>query len=374
MRLCFCCGAFLQCGPGNYSAGVGVGCQFCPAGLFGATAGLSSSSCTGPCDAGYACPAGSATATAVQCAAGRYSLGGAGVCTLCPAGLYGASTGLTTTACTAPCPAGRYGSDPGLTLSTCTALCPAGTYGATPGLPTAQCSGLCTAGYACVAGSTSATAALCVAGKFSSAGSGMCKFCSAGYTCPAGSNSSTPADTICPAGKYSRAGDLSCTVCDAGWFGSNPGATEPNCTAVPCPGERHPTRLLLLLLLLGAVFCAVPHYCVIVAHVSAPCAPFLFLFFVPAAGSYCPPGTSSPIPRCQPGKWSPERATFCSDCPAGRFSSSIVAGATTDACDGPCREGYFCPAGSAVSTAMICPAGRFSVTGAGTCTDCPPGR
>jgi hypothetical protein len=205
------------------------------------------------------------------------------VCTLCPAGLYGASTGLTTTACTAPCPAGRYGSDPGLTLSTCTALCPAGTYGATPGLSTAQCSGLCTAGYACVAGSTSATAALCVAGKFSPAGSGMCQFCSAGYTCSAGSKSSTPADTICPAGKYSRAGDLSCTVCDAGWFGSNPGATEPNCTAVPCPGEHDLHRLLLLLLLLGAVFCAVPHYCVIVAHVSAPCAPFLVLFFCPCS-------------------------------------------------------------------------------------------
>jgi hypothetical protein len=41
----------------------------CPAGVFGSAAGLSSATCSGPCRAGYYCPAGSVNATAVPCGA-----------------------------------------------------------------------------------------------------------------------------------------------------------------------------------------------------------------------------------------------------------------------------------------------------------------
>jgi hypothetical protein len=92
------------------------------------------------------------------------------------------------------------------------------------------------------------------------------------------------------------------------------------------------------------------------------------------AGLYCPAGTSATIPRCEPGRYSEEGSSTCTQCPAGRFSTSIDRGATTAACDGPCRAGFFCPTGSSVDNPFVCPAGRYSLQNAGSCTDCPAGR
>ena len=39
----------------------------CPAGVYGASAGLTTAACSGLCQAGYYCPAGSASATAFEC-------------------------------------------------------------------------------------------------------------------------------------------------------------------------------------------------------------------------------------------------------------------------------------------------------------------
>jgi hypothetical protein len=78
----------------------------CPAGTYGSATGLTTAACTGLCTAGYACAAGSTTATAAICAAGKYSLAGAGACTNCPAGLFGDTDGLTTDSCTGLCTAG----------------------------------------------------------------------------------------------------------------------------------------------------------------------------------------------------------------------------------------------------------------------------
>jgi hypothetical protein len=131
--------------------------------------GLTTPACTGPCDPGYQCPAGSANATAVACPAGKYSLGGAGSCTNCPAGVYGSMEGAVSSSCTGPCdpgyacpagsanatavacPAGQYSTGG---AGSCTS-CPAGTYGFTTGLTTASCSGTCL--YACPTGSIYST-------------------------------------------------------------------------------------------------------------------------------------------------------------------------------------------------------------------------
>ncbi len=98
---------------------------------------------------------------------GQYSLAGAPSCSACPMGTYGASTGLSTAACSGPCDPGRYGNVAGAASS--------------------QCAGACSAGYACPSGSTSPTQSACPAGTFSVVGSASCT------SCPAGTYGSSPA-------------------------------------------------------------------------------------------------------------------------------------------------------------------------------------
>jgi hypothetical protein len=91
----------LQCPPGSYSVGGAVGgCTLCPPGTFGSSSGLTSPACSGNCSAGYACPTGSMNT--ILCAAGQYSLSGAGSCTLCPASTPFSSPGSGS--CYSACP------------------------------------------------------------------------------------------------------------------------------------------------------------------------------------------------------------------------------------------------------------------------------
>jgi hypothetical protein len=230
----------IPCPAGSYSDVSGAfACSPCPSGKYGA----SSAACTGACNPGFFCPAGS-----VNCGGGTYSLGSAGVCTDCPAGLYGTLVDLTTANCTAPCRPGAYGATGGLT---------------SPG-----CSGNCSAGYACPTGSTTPTAQLCPTGRYSTAGSGVCPecpagvygdsvglktpacsgLCAVGYVCPPASNSSTPTPS-CPAGRYGDIVTSTCVDCptgrfgplsgaasatSAGIYGSSSGLTVARCSG-PCP-------------------------------------------------------------------------------------------------------------------------------------------
>lgn len=57
----------------------------CPAGAFGAASGLGTSVCSGQCPIGYFCPLGSTAPLP------------------CPAGVFGAVTGLQTATCSGPC-------------------------------------------------------------------------------------------------------------------------------------------------------------------------------------------------------------------------------------------------------------------------------
>jgi hypothetical protein len=61
---------------------------------------------------------------------GKYSPGGLGACGLCPPGLYGATLGLTNSSCSAPCPGGKYGNSSGLDTAECSGNCSAGRLGA----------------------------------------------------------------------------------------------------------------------------------------------------------------------------------------------------------------------------------------------------
>lgn len=170
----------------------------------------------------YSCPAGSTTATpaASICATGRYSTGGAMFCTQCPAGSYGSTTGLTTSACTGLCSAGRYGSNTGLTAAACDGSCSAGRYGDVAGQTTNQCVGSCPAGYFCPAGTISPTTNICPTGRFSTGGSGnSCSSCAAGLY-----------------GATTGLMTTGCTgPCQAGYYGSSNRQTTPTCNG-PCSG------------------------------------------------------------------------------------------------------------------------------------------
>jgi hypothetical protein len=193
---------------------------------------VSSPACSGSCAAGYACPVGSnrRDPPATACPAGRFSVGGAGVCTICPGGVYGNGTGLTTPQCSgacgagyvcpagsirsAPCPAGTYSLEG---AANCT-LCPAGTYGSGQGLGAPTCSGLCAAGSYCPPGSTNSSNNTCAPGRYSDPGAGSCS------PCPLSS-------------PYSQRGSSACVTCRGASSGmcASGGYGFVATAASPCP-------------------------------------------------------------------------------------------------------------------------------------------
>ncbi|TYZ57690.1 hypothetical protein PybrP1_008537 [[Pythium] brassicae (nom. inval.)] len=128
----------------------------------------------------------------IMCPAGSYCVGG--IVTLCPGGTYGSTTGLSTPLCSGrckdgflcaagstsatplPCPTGSYCTNGIATL------CPAGTYGSTTGLSMPACSGKCRGRFVCAAGSTSPTETPCAAGTYSKNGI-RCWACLPGFCC-----------------------------------------------------------------------------------------------------------------------------------------------------------------------------------------------
>ncbi len=130
-----------QCGSGRYCID-GVAFK-CPAGRYGSEAGLTSSECTGACEAGYFCPIGSVTKRHSNCSSpavfcpegsveplpvheGYYTIGGDEQHrwdeVRCELGHW--CTGGTRK----PCPSGRYGASVGLHSETCTGICAPGYY------------------------------------------------------------------------------------------------------------------------------------------------------------------------------------------------------------------------------------------------------
>jgi hypothetical protein len=85
---------------------------------------------------------------------------------------------LTTSSCTSAAPAGSYA----LTGASGPTLCPAGTFGSSTGLSTPSCSGQCTSNYWCAAGSITSTQYACPLNTISSAGSDTANSC----TCKSG--------------------------------------------------------------------------------------------------------------------------------------------------------------------------------------------
>lgn len=395
-----------QCEPGYYCV---VGQRFaCPPGSFGATSGLSNKVgpifnqynaffCSGLCDTGHYCPFNSTSATQVQC----------------PAGRYGATRGLTGPNCTAVCPLGHY-CPAGSVLPT---KCPAGVFGGYDGLRDAHCHPECTDG---LCSSQNMLQSECAAGYYCEEGSTTPthKECGAvDVFCPQGSSQPTPvadghysvgptplqrtSQLICEAGFFCRGGVK--VQCPAGVYGSALGLTSEECTA-PCPAghycppqshngtlHRCPAgRYGSVTGLQSRVcedHCAAGYYCPegSTSPRQKKCGDYLLeldpsltvgaLELRTASNAYfCPVGspvpllvspgfftkngtsfTRSEVEACAPG-------TYCAsglvhECPAGRYGDSFKI--SDPACTGPCRRGFYCPAGSVRSTQVPCPQGTY---------------
>lgn len=140
----------VPCSPGHYCSG-GVQ-QPCPMGTYGDVESLSTASCSGQCHAGTYCPI--QTISPLVCNKGFYCPDGREQL-LCPAGRFGATTGLKDATCSGLCALGHY--CPAGSVSELSVTCPAGRYGGQPGLTNNTCSGLCSEGYYCPIASQSAT-------------------------------------------------------------------------------------------------------------------------------------------------------------------------------------------------------------------------
>ena len=154
------------CPAGTYSEANAPECSLCPCGSYGLTTNLKSSTCTGKCTGGYACPAGSivGNAESMMCPVGTFAAPGSGFCNWCPPGQYGTGSALVDSRCSGACvaTAGRYCPLGNTKLNGIP--CPPGTYSSTTGNVTV-CS-ICAAErpYSRAGSSTSSSCTSCLLG------------------------------------------------------------------------------------------------------------------------------------------------------------------------------------------------------------------
>ena len=261
--------------------------SLCPAGFFGDSYGLSSKNCSGLCLHGYLCPRGTVSPYSHDC--GNYSV-------YCPTGSY-VPTPVSSGYYSGPiyvnpknrfqqwiCPVGHFCSDGE------SRLCDGGHFGNSTGLSSSSCSGLCRSGYFCPPGSVSDTEHECGGvDRYCPPGSDSPSYVPDGFVSGPSYVNETIRSTIesCPLGFYCTGGES--RPCPAGSFGNSTVLTSPSCSGL-CP-----------------------------------------------IGFYCPEGTS------QPDSY---------PCPSGRYGGEL--GLFNSSCSGSCSPGFYCPLGSTNSTFIRC--------------------
>ena len=117
----------------------------CPGGTYGSVGGLTSSTCSGKCAAGYVCPPGSTSPTVTSCPSGYYCPTGSAAGTPCPAGHYCPVGSADKT----PCPPNTYNPMGEMTSINACSPCPDGKNCPNPGTVTPN---PCPVGYYCTRG------------------------------------------------------------------------------------------------------------------------------------------------------------------------------------------------------------------------------
>ena len=155
------CSGFRPCDAGHYCQ---EGLKFpCPAGSYGASTGLNNSTCSGKCSPGFYCPSGSVSSTTFFCGhPSVYCPEGSGDPLPAPSGYFTVDINgvdspgsVSSRSAVVICPRGYYCLD-GIKLA-----CLPGTFGDSFGLSNMNCSGKCPEGWYCPVPSTQPFAFSC---------------------------------------------------------------------------------------------------------------------------------------------------------------------------------------------------------------------
>lgn len=255
-----------------------------------------------------------------MCPVGHYCVAGVSAPSACPPGKYRDTTGATAVGDCVTTPAGYYTSAEG-----------SSSYAAN----------LCAKGHYCLAGSTSATAAVCPAGSYQDVEGqsvATCIACPVGRYCPAASEE----PTICPQGYYCEVSSSIPTACPKGTYGDGIMLEqESDCTdcdmSMFCSqsGLGSPDGL-----------CDPGYFCTSKATVPNPTDGTTG--DVCPAGGFCEMG-SKVSGSCPPGSYNPNTAgksqQSCTVCDPGKYCS----GSNSVTPTGDCDAGYYCPTGSYVA-------------------------
>ena len=327
-----------------------------------------SATCAGLCPAGFTCGGGQEGVEPVACPEAHYCPEGSSVALPCPAGSYGAASGLQAEQDCHSCPAGHF-CGPGVSEPT---ACSRGTVA--PNANMVTCND-------------------CEAGTYQvEAGQIACGSCRPGSFCPVGASAPLPCEggsysgttglvaqancTVCPAGTFCFAGSTAATSCSKGTYAAN----ESSQLCEACPEGKYQGDE-------GASACNV---CAdgfkcpegsFVRLIPESCDPGTYrnatleLCLNCTAGSMCAGGASEPRP-CARGSYCVANVHQPTDCPAGRYGS--VPGLSNASCSGECAQGYYCKANSVSAKAAACTAGTYgNATGLvvqANCTTCPVGH
>eukprot|EP01038_Epipyxis_sp_PR26KG_P010959 gene10959-14719_t len=384
-------GSIIICPAGSYCVN---GIRYdCPAGRFGGIIQQYNVSCSGPCEEGFYCPAGSVSSRQIQCdSTSLYCPPNSSIPTRVSIGYYtyGAendyNVGMTVHADNLnninmrlglsrtgqkPCEPGYYCLEDGIKRK-----CPSGRYGSESQLSSSLCNGYCKLGYYCYDGSISPIEHMCGgSNKFCPEGSATPQTVHVGYYSVLGEDDNTRgAERRCEPGFYCRNGIK--RVCDAGFWGGEFGQIQSNCSGLCSPGYYCPLGSISS----REVMCGDPNrFC---------------------AGGNSKPSTVNPGYYSTGGNESVRTSQVIAPighyaisgllytCSAGRYGANQ--GLHTADCSGPCNiPGYYCPTGS-ISPVMkycggddvYCPSGTVAPikvhTGFFTADylyeTCPPGK
>ncbi|XP_026169217.1 uncharacterized protein LOC113134191 [Mastacembelus armatus] len=337
---------------------------------------------TGPCEAGYYCPAGSTSPNLTEyqgvsarsqlCPSGHYCPSGTSYPLPCPPGSLSISSGLRGVKECPPCPSGLFCDRPAITRLSDALPCHSGYVclgGSSSPTPSDGSHGyLCPAGHSCAVGSASEVP--CEPGTYSPApGAAHCILCPKGTMC---SSSATREPNICPAGHFCPPGTALPQPCPIGTFNNQTGAHSLSiCTlclaGVYCSSYGATTPQ-------GS--CLQGYFCQGGATGPTPQSSDSFPRNGPCPeGHYCPAGCLTPIPcphgsiRNTTGAVSMES---CSACPAGHYCSTEGLSSPS----GPCAAGFFCPFDFSSTTpyAFLCPKGHYCPEGSALALPCPTGE
>jgi hypothetical protein len=238
----------IVCPTGNYCPLATTNFVNCSAGSFNLLTGKSAQSDCNSCLVGAYCPLASTNvvncsfglynplrsqrnqSSCIPCPTGRFAPHtGYAACTICMSGHYCPVTGVSAPSI---CPRGSYCVE-GVSVTT---ICSAGVYGETDGLSAAACTGPAARGYYTIGNSTTAIQVPCNASTYNNvsggANIGYCIPCVPGFYCP------TPATT-----DYTAFPCASSYYCPISSIVANHSACEPGFYCPPRSGMHIPCPL-----------------------------------------------------------------------------------------------------------------------------------